>query len=60
MATDAQRRACAKYDKNNTVMLTVKLNKQTDADIIAYLEKSGNTQGAVKKALREQINKGSE
>lgn len=55
MATDAQRRACAKYDKNNTVMLTVKLNKQTDADIIEYLSKSGNKQGAVKKAIRQMI-----
>lgn len=55
MATDAQRRACAKYDKSNTVMLTVKLNKQTDADIIEYLSKSGNKQGAVKKAIRKMI-----
>ena len=37
MATSkAQLRAQAKYDKNNTVQITQKLNKKTDKDIIDY------------------------
>jgi len=44
-----------RYDKENTVRTNIKLNKKTDADIIEFLEKSGNKQGAIKAALREYI-----
>ena len=44
-----------KYDANNTQVVTLKLNKKTDADILEYLEKSGNKQGAIKAALRKTI-----
>lgn len=42
-----------KYDKEKTVRVQLKLVKSTDADILDYLEKSGNKQGTIKKALRE-------
>lgn len=48
---DARRR----YDEANTIQIKIKLNKKTDADIIAYLEASGNKQGTIKEALRTQI-----
>lgn len=41
-----------KYDKENTVRISLKLNKKTDADIIEYLKKYGNKQGAIKEILR--------
>ena len=41
--------------KANTVMLTVKLNKRTDADIIEWIDKQASKQGAIKKAIRKQI-----
>lgn len=44
-----------RYDDANTVKVTVKLNKKTDADIIDYLDKSGNKQGTIKTAIRAQI-----
>ena len=44
-----------KYDEANTVQVKIKLNKKTDADIIAYLEASGNKQGTIKEALREKM-----
>lgn len=44
-----------KYDKNNTVRTNVKFNKNTDADILEFLEKSGNKQGTIKAALREMM-----
>ena len=47
-----------KYDAANTVFIGLKLNKNTDADIIEYLEKSGNKQGAIKAVLRKAIGKG--
>jgi hypothetical protein len=42
-----------RYDKEKTVRVQLKLVKNTDADILDYLEKSGNKQGTIKKALRE-------
>lgn len=54
-ASDAQLRAAEKYDKANTVRLSIKLNKNTDADILAALDCSGNKQGLIKAALREYM-----
>ena len=47
-----------KYDKENTVSVRLKLNTKTDADIIEYLEKTGNKQGTIKRLIREEISKG--
>lgn len=44
-----------RYDDANTVQVKMKLNRKTDADIIEYLESSGNKQGAIKEAIREKI-----
>ena len=41
-----------RYDRENTVRVTIKLNKKTDAEIIALLEHSDNKQGAIKKILK--------
>ena len=56
-ASDAQLRAAEKYDRANTVRMSIKLNKRTDADILAALDCSGNKQGLIKAAVREYINK---
>lgn len=48
----AQLRAQAKYDKDNTVQIKLKLNKKTDADIIRALELSKNKQGYIKELIR--------
>lgn len=47
----------AKYDKENTTRVYIKLNKNTDSDIIEYLEKSGNKQGLIKELIRREIEK---
>lgn len=44
-----------KYDDKNTVHYGFKLNRKTDADIIEYLEFTGNKQGAIKQAIREKM-----
>ena len=46
------RAAQIKYDKENTISVTLKLNKKTDADIIALLRSSDNKQGLIKKILK--------
>lgn len=50
--TEAQKRASAKYDLTNTRMFTLKLNKQTDADLIELLESCINVQGFLKDLMR--------
>lgn len=53
MSTEAQKRASAKYDADNTVRITLKLNKKTDADIIQKLEPEPNKSAYIKAKLRE-------
>ena len=58
MATKAQSRASAKYDKAHTKGIYLKLNKETDADIINFLSiHAGSNQGLIKELLREYMTK---
>ena len=44
-----------RYDKANTTRVAIKLNNNTDADIIEYLDKSGNKQGLIKELIRKEM-----
>lgn len=56
MATsEAQRRAVEKYDATHTRQIKMKLNLETDADILAWLDRQPNKQGAIKEAIRDKI-----
>ena len=55
MTTEAQKRAQKKYDganKGKWRMIHLKLNRETDADIIERLETSGNIQKYIKDSIR--------
>ena len=52
-----QLNAVKKYNEKNTRQILMRLNSNTDADIIAYLDQSGNKQGTIKAALREYMKK---
>ena len=41
--------------KENTTFIGMRLNNNTDADILHYLETVPSKQGAIKQALRELI-----
>lgn len=49
--TEAQKQASKKYDANNTRTFTIKLNYNTDADLINFLETRKNIQGTIKQVL---------
>ena len=53
--TPAEKRAKAKYDENNTIQVKLKLNLNTDKDIIEALERSGNKQGYIKELIRRDL-----
>lgn len=58
MTTEAQKRAQKKYDeasRDKWRMIHLKLNKETDADIIQKLEESENIQGYIKSLIRADI-----
>ena len=55
--SDAQKRAVAKYDAANTKSHLPKLNKNTDADIIAHLDQQPNKLAYLKKLIRDDIQK---
>ena len=58
MTTEAQKRAQKRYDeasKGKWRMIHLKLNKETDADIIQKLESSENIQGYIKSLIRADI-----
>lgn len=41
-----------RYDRENTVKITIKLNKKTDAEIIELLSSAPSKQGLIKKILK--------
>ena len=44
-----------KYDKANTRRVYIKLNKNTDSDILAYLDSKSNKQGYIKELIRKDM-----
>ena len=56
-STESQIRASAKYNKENTVQISLKLNRSTDADLIDNLNRVANKQGYIKELIRRDIAK---
>ncbi len=55
MVTKAQIKAQAKYDKENTKQVILKLNLNNDADILAKLKDEKNKQGYIKELVRRDM-----
>ena len=54
-ATTSQKQASAKYDRENTKQVILKLNQTTDADILGKLEEVENRQGYIKQLIRGDL-----
>ena len=50
-----QSRNSIKYDKENTKRVFIKLNKNTDKDILDYLDSIPNKQGYIKSLIRKDM-----
>ena len=48
-------KASAKYNKENTIQVLVRLNKNTDADIINFLKEKDSKQGYIKELIRSDL-----
>ena len=56
-SSDARKRADSKYDANHTKQVKLKLNLETDKDILERLEEVDNKQGYIKALIRSDIKK---
>lgn len=54
-STESQIRASIRYNKENTVQISLKLNRSTDADLIDSLNRVRNKQGYIKELIRRDI-----
>ena len=58
MTSEAQKRASAKYDKQNSVIITLKLSKKYDVDILQKLESVESKNSYIKECIRTAIANG--
>lgn len=56
-STESQIKASIRYNKENTVQISLKLNRSTDADLIDSLNRIANKQGYIKELIRRDIAK---
>lgn len=57
ITSESQIRAQARYDRQNTVRFSLKLNIQTDKDVIQWIRKQKSMQGAIKQLIRDEISR---
>ena len=55
MSVESRTKAQAKYDKDHTTGVYLKLNNVNDADILEWLSRQNSKQGAVKELIRREI-----
>ena len=55
MSSDARKRAVLKYDASHTKQVKLKLNLETDKDILERLDEVENKQGYIKTLIRADI-----
>lgn len=56
-STESQIIASIRYNKENTVQISLKLNRSTDAELIDSLNRVTNKQGYIKELIRRDIAK---
>lgn len=49
-------KAAAIWDRNNTTQVKLKLQNNTDRDILTILDRIGNKQGYIKRLIRDDLN----
>ena len=54
---DSRTRANLKYKKKNIKQMKLDLNRNTDSDIISFLDRCENKQGYIKSLIRKDMEK---
>ena len=55
MRTEAQIRASAKYNKENTVSISVRFFKERDAEVIEWISRQPNKADALRQLILKEI-----
>ena len=55
MVSEAKKAAKARYDAKTAKYISLKLNVNTDADLIELLQRQGNVQGFIKDLIRKEL-----
>ena len=55
MSTEAEKRATRNYERGMVKQYNLRLNRRTDADVIARLEAQASKMGYLKRLVREDI-----
>lgn len=56
--TDAKREAIKRYDAKNTKQIHMKLNLNTDAELLEWLAKQDSIQGYIKSLIKKDMENG--
>ena len=51
----AQTEYMANYEKENLRQIRLKINRKTEPDLLAWVEKKGNVQGYIKELIRKDM-----
>jgi len=60
ITSESQVKAQARYDRQNTVRFSLKLNIRTDQDVIQWMRKQKSMQGSIKQLIRDEISRADE
>ena len=56
----AQTEYMANYEKENLRQIRLKINRKTEPDLLAWVEKQENVQGYIKELIRKDMEQGKE
>lgn len=55
MVSESQKRSARKYQKNNTKLVSVRVNKKLEPELLEWLESKPSTGGYILELIREDI-----
>lgn len=57
MVSEAQKRSALKYQKNNTKLISVRVNKKLEPELLEWLESKPSMGGYILELIREDMEK---
>lgn len=55
MVSEAKKKSQARWEKEHCVRVTMKFNKNTDKEVIEFLQSVPSMQGVIREALKNEI-----
>lgn len=58
MVSESQKRSARKYQKNNTKLISVRVNKKLEPEVLEWLESKPSMGGYILELIREDMERG--